>query len=135
MMKSVELNQLLEQIEAAFGAELPFSGRKLMEQELETLGHIFGEKGYQSYLQDQVNRQIIRDYLANAVVLGHLPQQDLETFALRVTTPSQRSCLSLHMLMNSVEKAPELLRDRSDEALKALQPGPESPPHIRLIQS
>ena len=134
-MKSVELNQLLEAIESAFGAELPFSGRKLKDQELDTLGRVFGEKGYQGYLQDQVNRQIIRDYLANAVVLGHLSQQDLEGFAVRVTTPSQRSSLSLNMLMNSVEKAPELLHDGSDEALKALQPGSKSPPHIRLIQS
>jgi hypothetical protein len=100
-----------------------------------TLQRVFSDHEYQGFLQDQVNRQIIRDYLTNAVVLGYAPLQALDSIADQVATPEGRSSLSLHMLMSSVEEAAELLARGGPSNLQELKPGADSPPHIHLIRS
>ena len=130
----MHIDQIVERIDAAFGEELPFSEAPLTAEDREVLGRVFGDSGYQHYLQDQVNRQIIRDYLTNAVVLGFLTEQALERLSRQIGTLEGRSALSLHMLMSSVEQAEELSGAAPDEALKALEPTKDSPPYIRLVQ-
>lgn len=130
----MQLDQLIADIDSAFGEELPFSGQVLSEEDHAVLRRIFGETGYQSYLQDQVNRQIIRDYLTNAVLLGYVSQQELPRFRQQISSREGRSALSLHMLMSSVEQAAEL-SERLPERLETLQSDPNSPPSIRLIRS
>jgi hypothetical protein len=132
-VEDLQLDEIIEQIEAAFGQALPFSGRPLLEQDLEVLQRVFGDEGYQLYLQDQVNRQIIRDYLTNAVLLGILSEERLAAFADQVATEAGRAALSLHMLMSSVEDANDLPLNGGVEVLELLQPGPGSPPHMKLV--
>ena len=131
----MHLNQLVERIDEAFGEELPFSGRTLDQADREVLDRVFGDHGYQHYLQDQINRQIIRDYLTNAVMLGHLPEGALDALSADISTPEGRSALSLQMLMSSVEQAPEVSSDARERRLKPLKAKPGSPPHIRLVRS
>jgi len=129
------LDQIVDRIDDAFGEELPFSERVLEDVDREVLGRVFGDRGYQLYLQDQVSRQIIRDYLTNAVVLGHLPEPALDKLSQNLGTRDGRSLLSLHMLMSSVEQAGELSGGDDQEGLKALDPAPHTPPYIRLVQT
>jgi hypothetical protein len=131
----LHLDQIVDLIDGAFGDEMPFSEQPLAAEDRDVLGRIFGERGYQRYLQDQVNRQIIRDYLMNAVLLGHLSEPALEQVIRRVGTTHGRAAMSLHMLMSSVEQAADLTDVSPEEALKALEPESGSPPHIRLVQS
>jgi hypothetical protein len=104
----LQLEDITARIDRAFGDELPFSRRELGDGDLKTLYRVFGDVGYQHYLQDQVSRQIIRDYLTNAVLLGYLSPDRLDGFANQVATQEGRSALSLHMLMTSVEDAASL---------------------------
>ena len=122
-------------IDEAFGEELPFSEGPIEPGDREALGRVFGDEGYQRYLQDQVNRQIIRDYLTNAIVLGYLPESDLAVFEGQVGTPEGRATMSLYMLMSSVEQAGELSAVGHDERLTPLKPGKGSPPFMHLIKS
>ena len=62
----MRLDTLVQQIETAFGETPPFTSEGLAEADRDVLLRVFGDQGYQVYLQDQVNRQIIRDYLTNA---------------------------------------------------------------------
>jgi hypothetical protein len=133
--KQVHLNQLVERIDEAFGDELPFSDRPLDPMDREVLDRVFGDHGYQQYLQDQINRQIIRDYLTNAMLLGHLPQEALEDLSPDISDPDGRSALSLQMLMSSIEHAPELSSDARERRLKPLKAKPGSPPYIRLVRN
>ena len=129
----MQLDEIIERIESAFGQSLPFSERPLVEEDLEVLQRVFGDEGYQAYLQDQVNRQIIRDYLTNAVLLGVLSEGRLVAFADQVATEAGRAALSLHMLMSSVEDADDLPVNGGFEVLEMLQPVPGSPPHMKLV--
>jgi hypothetical protein len=131
----IELEQIVARIDEALWHDLPFSGRTLNLEDLDVLGRVFGDEGYQCYLQDQVNRQIIRDYLTNAVLLGHLAEDDLGGFSRRIATPEGRSALSLHMLMSSVSQVGELTANNTGEKLEKL--AQESPlnPHIRLVRN
>ena len=134
-MEHLHLDRLVEQLEAAFGEELPFSSVDLSLGQVDVLQQVFGDEGYQAYLQDQVNRQIIRDFLVNAVLLGFLPQQALVDIAGQVGTRESRASLSLHMLMSSVEQAAELFTAAEPDRLSKLKPGLQLPPYIKLIQS
>jgi hypothetical protein len=131
----LRLDTLVEQIETAFGETPPFTSEGLAASDREVLLRVFGDEGYQLYLQDQVNRQIIRDYLTNAVMLGFIPEHDLVGFNPMIESKDARAALSLHMLMSSVEQAPELLLRGVPGALEQLKPDADSPPHIRLIRS
>ena len=134
-MSEIQLEQIVAQIDQAFGQELPFSGRTLNLEDLDVLGRVFGDEGYQGYLQDQVNRQIIRDYLTNAVLLGYLEPEDLPGFSRQVATEEGRSSLSLHMLMSSVSEARQLTPGNKPEKLQNLGSDGSPHPHIRLVRS
>jgi len=102
--------------------------------DVEVLKQILGERGYQSYLQDQVNRQIIRDYLTNAVVLGVITEGGLAAFAAQVATEDARATLALHMLMSSVEEAKDLsVGNNAAELLKPLKLAPGERPSFKLV--
>lgn len=134
-MKSVQLDQLVERIDQAFGTDMPFTEGALSEGDIATLNRVFADGGYQRYLQDQVNRQIIRDYLANAVVLNVISEEKVAACARRAASVEGRSELSLHMLMNSVEQADQLPLGTDPEPLKPLGGGSGKPPHLNLIRS
>ncbi len=134
-MEQLHLDRLVEHLETAFGAELPFSAGELSSGQVEVLQQVFGDDGYHSYLQDQVNRQIIRDFLVNAVLLGFLQEQEISGIAGQIDTREGRAALSLHMLMSSVEQAAELVSAAEPAQLRKLKPGLQLPPYIKLIQS
>lgn len=131
----MRLDKLVEQIDTAFGETPPFTSAGLQDHDREVLMRVFGDEGYQLYLQDQVNRQIIRDYLTNAVMLGFIREPDFEDLQHLIGSEDSRASLSLHMLMSSVEQAPELLAKGVPARLKLLEPDADSPPHIHLIRS
>lgn len=118
----MQLDEIASRINQAFGDDLPFSRRELGDGDLQALERVFGDEGYQQYLQDQVNRQIIRDYLTNAILLGHLDADQLQGLAAQVETLEGRSALSLHMLMMSVEDASALPATCVPTSLKPLRP-------------
>ena len=95
----MHLDEIVSWIDGAFGAVSP----RPEHADVEILKGIFGDRGYQRYLQDQVNRQIIRDYLTNAVVLGVISEGGLAAFASQVKSEEGRATLALYMLMSSVE--------------------------------
>ena len=134
-MEELQLDRLVEQLDGAFGEELPFSSGELSAGQVEALTEVFGDHGYQDYLQDQVNRQIIRDFLVNAVMLGFLSQSSIDNIAGQVASREGRASLSLHMLMSSVEQAAELVAADEPGRLEALSPAAKRPPYIKLIQS
>lgn len=134
-LEPVQLNDLLERLESAFGDEAPFAGRELASDEVEVLQQVFADSGYQLYLQDQVNRQIIRDYLINAVMLGYVSEQDLSVITPQMTSREGRAALSLQMLMSAVEQAGELVAGTALPHLKPLKPEAGRPPYIKLIES
>jgi hypothetical protein len=134
-LEPVQLNDLLERLESAFGEEAPFAGRELASEEVEVLQRVFADSGHQLYLQDQVNRQIIRDYLINAVMLGYVSEQDLSRIEPQMTSREGRAALSLQMLMTAVEQAGELVTGTALPHLKPLKPGSGRPPYIKLIET
>ena len=124
------LDEIVSWIDAAFGAPAVSPDAA----DLETLKRILGEPDCQRFLQDEVNRKIIRDYLTNAVVLGVLTEAALPAFASQIATEDGRALLALHMLMCSVEEAPDLpAGDATSETLKPLKTPPTSHPHIKLV--
>ena len=96
----MQLDEIVNWINAAFGEVTP----RPAYSDVEALKKIFGNSGYQRYLQDQGNRQIIRDYLTNAVVLGELTEGGLAAFASQLVSEDSRATLALFMLMSSVEE-------------------------------
>lgn len=133
-LEPVQLNDLLERLEGAFGEEEPFAGRDLSVDEVEALQKVFADGGHQRYLQDQVNRQIIRDYLINAVMLGYVSAQDLVNLAPQMATREGRAALSLQMLMLGVDQAAEIVAGTPLAHLKPLKPEGERPSYIKLIE-
>lgn len=131
----MQLEQIIERIEDAFGEALPFSSSPLSARDQAVLRRVFSDAGYQTYMQDQHNRQIIRDYLTNAVMLKVISEEQLAAFSVHVATEEGRAALSLHMLMSSVEEAGGLAANSSPDHLEPLKPGPESPPHMQLVPS
>lgn len=126
----MHLDEIVNWIDRVFG-EIPPAPE---HGDVETLRRIFGDRGYQRYLQDQVNRQIIRDYLTNAVVLGVISEGGLAAFASEVASEEGRATLALYMLMSSVEEAKDLPAPHGDiEALKPLKPAQGNHPHIKLV--
>ena len=103
--------------------------------DLATLERVFGDVGYQDYLEDQANRQIIRVYLTNAVILGFLPEQRIDKYSSQVESNEGRAALSLHMLMNSVEDASTLPLEPRLEELKPARPGPGCAPHLQVVRT
>lgn len=131
----MQLEQLVARIDRVLGEELPLTGGRLAEGEQLALQKVFSDPGFQDFLQDQVSRQIIRDYLTNAVVLGFVAEAELDTLGAQLSSPQARAAMSLHMLMSAVEQAPDLLAEGVPQPLEPLQPGDDSPPHMHLIRS
>ncbi len=131
----MHLDHIVERIDQAFGDELPFSGQPLDPLDQEALNRVFGDAGFQDYLQDQVNRQIIRDYLTNAIVLGYLTEEALAPFTGQMGRVEGRSALSLQMLMSSVEQAGDLAAAVGHDRLVSLDQDKPAPQHIRLVHS
>jgi hypothetical protein len=129
----LHLDQIVERIEGAFGAPPPLSSPAVAAQDAEVMVRIFADEGYQDYLQDQVNRQVIRCYLANAIVLGFLCEGQLDAFAEQLATSETRAALSLHMVMSSVEDADALVPGDSPEVLEPLRPASGGRPHMKLV--
>jgi hypothetical protein len=102
-------------------------------RELQLLRRVFGEKGYGRYLNDQVNRQIIRDYLLNALVLRVITEAELQAIARRAGTAQARAWLSLQMVVNSVEAADQLLCETALDSLQVLEAVPGSPPQLVIV--
>lgn len=126
----MHLDEIISWIDGVFGEDSPVAERA----EVATLREIFGDQGYQRYFQDQVNRQIIRDYLTNAVVLGVISVGGLAAFSTQMVTEEGRSALALYMLMSSVEEAKDLPAIHNEvEVLKPLRPQPGEHPHIKLV--
>lgn len=128
--KALHLDEIVSWIDAAFGDVSPAPENP----DVDNLKRIFGDRGYQRYLQDQVNRQIIRDYLTNAVVLGVITVGGLAAFASQIVSEDGRATLALYMLMSSVEEAKDLPAVSGEvEVLKPLKPPVGSHPHIKLV--
>jgi len=131
----LQMNEMLDDLEQAFGPELPFIERELTEQQLAVLAGVFGDEGYQHYLQDQINRQVIRDYLLNARVLGYIDDEHVAALMHRAASTEGRAVLSLHMVMRSVEEAWDLAGECMSGNLQVLRPVAGSPPQLELIPS
>ena len=130
----MQLDDIVDWIDGTFGDSAHRD--RVAVSDMDTLQKILGGKGYQSYLQDQVNRQIIRDYLLNAVVLGVISDEDLQVMAPPLESEEGRATMALYMLMSSVEDARELPAITGDMAqLKPLNLESESPPYIKLVTS
>jgi hypothetical protein len=128
----LQLDDIVDWIDGTFGDSTP----RVSASEMDSLQKILGGNGYQSYLQDQVNRQIIRDYLLNAVVLGVISDEDLQVMAPPLESEEGRATMALYMLMSSVEDARELPAITGDMAqLKPLNLESEPPPYIKLVTS
>lgn len=134
-MDQLRLDKVVDRIDSAFGSELPFARQAPTELEVASLNRVFGDDGFQAWLQDQINRQVIRDYLTNAVLLDFVSDERLEVYVARAGSCEGRALLSLHMLMSSVEEAEHLPLDGDHDTLQALQPGTASPPHMELVRS
>ena len=134
-MNQVQLDKIAQRIELSFGNTLPMMGQKLNESDDDAFRRVLTDPTYQTYLRDQVNRQIIRDYLVNAVMFGYISDERFVELAQLARTSEGRSSLSLHMLMSSVEAANDLLPQVIQQSLKRMRPVASSPPHMVLVQS
>jgi len=123
----LHLDEIISWIEGAFGEATPGQGTG----DIQTLREILGDHAYQRYLQDQVNRQIIRDYLVNALVLDIISVGGLPAFAAGISTEEGRATMALYMLMSSVEDARDL--PALDVKIKPLKPAADPHPHIKLV--
>lgn len=131
----MDLNRLVSRIDKALGDGLPVTDSAPDEPLRSALEAVFSDAAYQEYLQDEVNRQIIRDYLINAVMLGLVPEAGIDQLGDQLRSPEARASMSLQMLMNSVEQAPELLAHGVPEPLEPLQTPSDTPPHIHLVRT
>ncbi|NND67441.1 MAG: hypothetical protein HKN19_07640 [Halioglobus sp.] len=126
------MDEITNWIDGAFGGELDCD----TDAQEAALERALASDGYQRFLRDQVNRQIIRDYLTNALVLGVITEGALPAFAADLATEEGRSVLSLYMLMSSVEEASDLPVGHGEVvSLQPLQPGGGDRPHIKLVPS
>ena len=120
----MHLDEIVDWIDRAFGEELQDAQSEAVEDALRTS---MGDLAYQRYFRDQVNRQIIRDYLTNAVVLGIITEGGLAAFGAPISTEEGRATLALYMLMSAVEDARDLPPVEGElEPLQPLQPAPQS---------
>ena len=133
-MEQLQLESVVREIEDAFGDEIAFTERPLTDTETEVLAGVFGDEGFQRYEQDLANRQIIRDYLTNAVMLELIQDERFAVLAQQAGTVKGRAALALHMLMRSVEEANDIPLN-AGAGLKKLHLKPGSPPQLELIPS
>lgn len=129
-ISDLDLDEIINWIDGAFGQATPPEETI----DVEAVREILGDSSYQRYLQDQVNRQIIRDYLVNALVLGIITEGGLPVFARQINSEEGRATMALYMLMSSVEDARDLpALDGRIGPLKPLEPEEDEHPHIKLV--
>jgi hypothetical protein len=129
------LNEVVERIEQLFGEDRPFTDSSLSETDSEVVARVFQLDACQAYIEDQLSRRIIRDYLVNAVMLGCISDAKISALSKQAHTSEGRSVLSLHMLMNSVEAANDIPAETGRDALTELLPVPGSPPHMEIVSN
>lgn len=134
-MNQLQLNEIVRRIEGCFGDQLPLTSKAMDEVERGVLDRLLKDDTYQVYLQDQLNRQIIRDYLVNAVVLGGVTDENFSALSQLAQSTEGRSTLSLYMLMSSVDEANELLPEIDLKGLRQMRPLAISPPHMVIVGS
>ncbi len=134
-MNPVQLDEIVKQLEHSFGDDLPAASGALVEASEKLLSELQRDDMYQAYLQDQINRQIIRDFLVNASILDCISDENFLALTAKAGTPEGRSALSLHMLMSSVEDANQIVGEIGQAGLKAMKPSPGSPPHMVIVSS
>ena len=134
-MNQLQLNEIVQRIEGCFGDELPLTGQAVGKSEQEVLDRLLKDEGYQAHLQDQHNRQTIRDYLVNAVVSGGITDENFSALSQLAQSIEGRSSLSLYMLMSSVYAANELLPEIDLNGLRQMRPLAGSPPHMVIVGS
>jgi hypothetical protein len=132
-VNQLQLNELVHRIEGCFGEELPVTGEPMSPVEQEILDRLIQGEAYRAHAQDQFNRQVIRDYLVNAVVLGAITDENFSALSKLAQSIEGRSSLSLYMLMSSVDAANDLLPDIGLEDLKELRPEAGSRPHMVIV--
>ena len=123
-MSEISLDDLIDSIDIAFGAEVPCPREQADTAEL-----------FQEWLHDQVSRQVIRDYLVNAVRLKFLGRSGLGDYLVLLGDPDNRALLSLHMVMSSVEDAALLAADVSGAELVSLEADDPAPVQLELVRS
>ena len=129
----MQINKIADLIEDAFGSDSDPSVSGLSDLENLALQNLIADLRYQPLLDDQTNRQIIRTYLINAVVLGHFPQDLLSAYASHVDTPEGRAAVSLQMLMHPVEHASKLLNQQYSPTLVRINQTRSDPPHLEIV--
>ncbi|MDX1732750.1 MAG: hypothetical protein R3228_00205 [Halioglobus sp.] len=130
----MHLDEIVSWIDRAFGPENMDNYRAGLDGDVHALREVLGEDGFQRYFRDQVNRQIIRDYLTNAVVLGVITEGGLAAFAADIATEEGRATLALYMLMSSVDDARDLLPASGElQPLAPQSPTPGDRSHIKLV--
>ena len=134
-MNSLHMNEVVQRIEHLFGEDQPFTDSSLSETDSEVVARVFQQDACQAYIEDQLSRRIIRDYLVNAVMLGCISDAKFSALSKQADTSEGRSVLSLHMLMNSVEAANDIPAETGWDALTELRPMPGAPPHMEIVSS
>jgi hypothetical protein len=129
----VQLDEITAWIDRAFGAEQAVQNQPASPPDEDALRELLGREGFQRYMRDQANRQIIRDYLTNAVVLGVIPEGGLAAFAQPLRSEDGRATLALYMLMSAVEDAAELPPACNDSEIRPLEPEAGDRSHIKLV--
>jgi hypothetical protein len=131
----LHMNEVVQRIEHLFGEDQPFTDSSLSETDSEVVARVFQQDACQAYIEDQLSRRIIRDYLVNAVMLGCISDAKFSALSKQADTSEGRSVLSLHMLMNSVEAANDIPAETGWGALTELRPMPGAPPHMEIVSS
>lgn len=134
-MNQLQLNEIVHRIESCFGDQLPLTSQAVGEFEQDVLDRLLKDEAYQTHLQDQFNRQIIRDYLVNAVVSGGITDENFSALSQLAQSIEGRASLSLYMLMSSVDAANELLPEIDLKGLRQMRPLVGSPPHMVIVGS
>lgn len=134
-MNQLHLNEVVQRIEHSFGEDRPFTDSSLSEADSVIVARVFQRDACQAYIEDQLSRRIIRDYLVNAVMLGCISDASFNALSKQADTSEGRSVLSLHMLMNSVEAANNIPAEVGRDTLTELRPVPGATPHIEIVSS
>ena len=122
----MQLDKIANQITVALGNDLPFMDREPSGAERECLDGVFGDSGFQAYMEDQINRRMITDYLMNAMLQGYIDHFQLAHVLEYCRTPEDRVGVAIQMLMASVTEASSIVESVLD-IQEIEQPTPTRP--------